>query len=87
MRGNLLLDPFGPVVADNADGIVATHAELVHTEGEELDVPVIVGPGVDVPDAEVLLPQRDFAGQVGALWASSLGKVSKAFTSVYTAIG
>ena len=54
-------DPIGPVVADDADDIVAAEAQLDHAEREIVHARLVVVPGEGAPQAEVLFAQRDLA--------------------------
>ena len=54
-------DPVRPVVADDADDIAAAEAELDHAEREIAHARLVVVPGEDAPEAEILFAQRDLA--------------------------
>ncbi len=74
VRGDLAGHPFGPVVADDADGVALADAELVHAESEAPHHRLVVGPGEGVPDAELLFAQGDLVRPVGGVVGQQLGK-------------
>src|SRR6201999_4381539 len=54
-------DPIRPVIADDADDVVAAKAQLDHAEREIMDARLVVVPGEGAPEAKILFAQRDLA--------------------------
>ena len=52
-------DPVGAVVADDADDIAAAEPQLDHAEREILHAGLVVVPGEQPPQAEILFAERD----------------------------
>ena len=65
--------PVRPVVADDADDVAAAEAEFDHAEREVVHPGLVVVPGEDAPEAEILFAQRDLAAVLAALRRSSFG--------------
>ncbi len=65
--------PVRPVVADDADDVAAAEAEFDHAEREIMHARLIVVPGEDAPQPEILFAQRDLAAVLPALRRSSFG--------------
>jgi len=51
--------PVRPVIADDADDVAAAEAEFDHAEREIMHARLIVVPGEDAPEPEILFAQRD----------------------------
>ncbi len=52
-------DPVRPVVADDADDVAAAQAQFDQAEREVAHAALIVVPGEDAPEPEILFAQRD----------------------------
>src|SRR5262249_26164476 len=65
-------DPVGPVVADDADDIAACNPELDHAEREIARAGLIVAPGEEAPQPEILFAQRDLAAMLLRVEAQKL---------------
>ncbi|OIQ80851.1 hypothetical protein GALL_373940 [mine drainage metagenome] len=55
--------PVRPVVADDADDIAAAEAELDQAEREVVNPRLIIVPGEELPEPEILFAQRDLAAK------------------------
>ena len=66
-------DPVRPVVADDADDVAAAKAELDHAEREIAHAVLIIVPGEDAPQPEILFAQRDLLPYSLALRRSIFG--------------
>src|SRR5581483_6471458 len=65
-------DPVGPVVADDADDVAPGDAELEHAEREIMHAALVVVPGEDTPEAEILFAQRDLLAMFARIEAEQL---------------
>jgi hypothetical protein len=60
-------DPVGPVVADDADDIAFCDAELDHAEREIMHPRLVVVPGEQAPQAEILFAQRNLVAMLARI--------------------
>ena len=74
MDGDLAGEPVGPVVADQGGDIARFESELEHAQGEIAHARLVVAPGHDTPQAEILLAQRDLVAMLAGVEAKQLGK-------------
>ena len=71
-RGELRPDPLAAVLREDRDLVAALHPERDEAEAEAPDVAEVVLPGDALPDAELLLAQRDRARRLGGAQAEEL---------------
>ena len=64
MRCNFRRHPVRPVVAHDADDIAAAEAHFDHAERKIVHARLVVVPGKDAPEPEILFAQRDFAAML-----------------------
>src|SRR4029450_5235173 len=64
--------PVRAVVADDADDVAAVETQLDHAEREIMDARLVVVPGEDAPEPEVLFAQRDLAAVLPGVEAQQL---------------
>ena len=67
-------DPVRPVVADDADDVAAPETEFDHAEREIMHARLVVVPGEDAPQPEVLFAQRDLAAVLPRIEAQQFWK-------------
>src|SRR5262245_22641630 len=72
MGGDFGGDPVRAVVADDADHIAAAEAELDHAEREIAHALLVIVPGEDAPEPEILFAQRDLAAVLLCVEAQQL---------------
>ena len=73
LRRQLRPQPVRPVAADDPDHVAALDVERQQSARQLLDPGARVRPGVDLPDAVVLLPQRDLGAPVRRVVQQQLG--------------
>ena len=61
MRSDLSRHPVRPVVADNADDVVFAQPQFDHAQREIMHPGLVIVPGEDAPQPEILFAQRDLA--------------------------
>ena len=61
MGGDFGRHPVRAVVADDADDVAAPETQFDHAEREIMHAGLVVVPGEDAPQPEILFAQRDFA--------------------------
>ena len=66
--------PVRAVVADDADDVAAPKAQFDHAEREIMHARLIVVPGEDAPQPEILFAQRNFAAMLFRVEAQQLWK-------------
>ena len=71
--GDFGCDPVRPVVTDNADHVAALDAELDHAQREITHAVLIVVPGEDAPETEVLFAQRNLFAVLRRIEPQHLG--------------
>ena len=72
VRGDLGRHPVRPVVADDADDVAAAESEFDHAEREIMHAGLVVVPGEDAPEPEILFAQRDLAAMLPGVEAQQL---------------
>ncbi len=66
---NFRRNPVRPVIADDADDVVAAETQLDHAEREIMHARLVVVPGEGAPEAKVLFAQRDLAAVLSRIEA------------------
>ena len=64
--------PVRPVVADDADDVALAEAEFDHAEREIMHAALVVVPGEDAPQSQILFAQRDLAAMLPGVEAQQL---------------
>ncbi len=64
--------PVRPVVADDADDVAAPQAQFDHAEREIMHAALVVVPGEDAPQPEILFAQRNLAAVLFRIEAQQL---------------
>ena len=71
--GDFGRNPVRPIVADDADDVAAAEAQFDHAEREIVHAGLVVVPGEDAPQPEILFAQRDLAAMLAGVEASIFG--------------
>ena len=74
MRCDFRRHPVRPVVADDADDVAAPETQFDHAEREIMHARLVVVPGEDAPQPEILFAQRDLAAVLPGIEAQQLRK-------------
>src|SRR5262249_12479860 len=72
VRCDLGSDPVGTVIADDADDVAAAKSELDHAEREVAYAGLVIVPGEQPPEPEILLAQRDLVAMFLGVEAQEL---------------
>src|SRR5581483_5969154 len=65
-------DPIRPVIADDADHVIAAKAQFDHAERKIMHTRLVVAPGEGAPEAKILFAQRDLAAVLPRIQAKQL---------------